>query len=79
MSDTRDDELTFGPVRVDNPTYIDFVAKYQMDPEFKAQVDLDPAAALRKEGFDIPDETEVTLLQSGGDKMHVVLPDPTKR
>lgn len=79
MSGKSDGQLAFGPVRVDHPTYIDFVARYWMDPEFKAQVDLDPAAALRKEGFDVPEGTEVTLVQSTGDKLHLVLPDATKR
>ena len=75
MSDTRDHELTFGSIRVDRLTYIDFVAKYWGDPEFRKRVDQDPAAVLRKEGFDVPDGTAVTLLQSDSDRLHVVLPD----
>lgn len=77
MPDKRDDELTFGSVKASRTAFIDFVAKYQGDAEFRAQVDLDPAAALRSEGFAVPDGTEVRLLQSTDDDLHIVLPDTT--
>ena len=79
MSDECDRETTPGSVRADDLTYIDFVAKYWGDPEFKARVDADPAAALRAEGFEVPEGAEVELLESTGNKLHIVLPRASKR
>ena len=38
MSGKPEDELTFKPVPVDNLTYIDFVARDWMDPEFSPHI-----------------------------------------
>lgn len=70
-----DEVLVFGKVKVRRADYIDFVAKYQGDPEYRAWVEQNPAQALRSEGFEIPDGVEINLLESADDRLHVVVPD----
>ena len=75
-SEPIDDEiLIFGKVKASRLAYIDFVAKYQGDPVYKARVDRDPVRALRDEGFEIPDGVEIKLLQSTDDRFDVVVPN----
>jgi len=54
--------------------FVNVVAKYYGDPDFKAQVDADPAGALRAEGMEIPAGVTVKLLFNSDKLMHVVLP-----
>ena len=54
--------------------FVNVVAKYYGDPDFKAKVDANPAEALRAEGMDIPPGVAVKLLFNSDKLMHVVLP-----
>ena len=74
-SEFVDDEiLVFGRVKASRAAYIDFVAKYYGDPEYKARVDRDPAQALRSEGFEIPDGLEIKLVEPAEDCVDIVVP-----
>ena len=55
--------------------FANVVAKYYGDPDFKAQVDADPAGTLRKEGLNVPPGVTVKLLFNTDKVMHVVLPN----
>ena len=57
-------------------TYVDIVAKYYGDPDFKAAVDADPTRVLKAEGLDVPEGAEVKLLFNTDKLLHIVLPVP---
>lgn len=54
--------------------FLDIIARYYGDPDFKAEVDSDPTQALKDEGVDIPDGSKVELLFNTDKKVHIVLP-----
>lgn len=54
--------------------YIDLVARYYGDPDFKAEVDADPGVILRREGLEIPEGVTVKLLFNTDTLLHIVLP-----
>ena len=54
--------------------YVDLVARFYGDPEFRARMEADPAAALRAEGFDIPDGAEVRIVSDSVQAVNIVLP-----
>ena len=71
--------ITSGSVARDRQLYVDFIAKYQGDPSFREWADMDPAAALRAEGLQVPEGLKVNLLSSTEDTMHIVLPARSER
>ena len=80
MSSATDDTPdTGGTGRIieDPMDYIDFMAKYHGDPDFRKTVDADPAAALRSEGVAVQDGVDVKLLPTGENLFHIVLPAPS--
>ena len=54
--------------------YVDLVAKFYGDPEFRARMEADPAGALRAEGFEIPEGAEVRIVTDSTDVVNFVLP-----
>lgn len=74
MPGESSDEVVFGGVRASRGAYIDFVAKYRGDREFKARVDRDPTQALREEGFDVPDGVEVKLVEPNRERLDIFIP-----
>ncbi len=54
--------------------YVDLVAKYYGDPEFRARMDADPAGTLKAEGFEIPEGAEVRIVVDSGNAVNIVLP-----
>ena len=66
--------ITSGSPERDQQLYVDFAAKYQGDPEYRAWVDRDPAGALRAEGLQVPEGVQVKLLASTAEAMPIVLP-----
>ena len=54
--------------------YVDLVAKFYGDPEFRARMEADPAGALRAEGFEIPDGAEVRIVTDSTHVLNLVLP-----
>lgn len=79
MSGETGDEVVFGGVKASREAYIEFVAKYRGDPEFKARVDQDPARVLREEGFDVPDGVEVKLVEPDAERLHLFIPGAANR
>ena len=86
MTDSRDGksniaELTLGGLTAEEidhkrRVYVDIVAKYYGDPDFKAKMDADPTNVLKAEGFDVREGAEVRLLCNSDSLVHVVLPMP---
>lgn len=70
------DEFTPERLRSNHQKYVDVVAKYYGDPDFKAQVDADPTNTLNAEGLEIPEGAEVKLLFNTERLLHIVLPSP---
>ena len=66
--------ITSGSPERDQQLYVDFVAKYQGDPAYRAWVDTDPAGALRAEGLQVPDGLQVKLVSSTAETLPIVLP-----
>ncbi len=60
----------------DDGRYVDLVARYYGDPEFRARMDRDPAAVMKAEGFDVPEDATIRLLFDRADLMNIVLPAP---
>ena len=58
--------------------YVDIVAKYYGDPDFKADVDRDPNTTIRREGLEVPDGADIRVLFNTDKLIHVVLPAPVK-
>ena len=54
--------------------YVDIVAKYYGDPDFKAKLDSDPSTTVRAEGLEVPEGAEIKLLFNTDKLIHVVLP-----
>ena len=54
--------------------YVDLVAKFYGDPEFRARMEADPAGALRAEGFEIPEGAEVRIVTDSTHVLNLVLP-----
>ena len=54
--------------------YMDFVARYYGDPEFRARADQDPTAAAKAAGMDIPEGAQVKLWFNADDRTHIVIP-----
>jgi len=54
--------------------YVDLVAKFYGDPEFRARMEADPAGTLRAEGFEIPEGAEVRIVTDSTDVVNLVLP-----
>ena len=71
--------ITSGSPERDQQLYVDFVAKYQGDPDYREWVDKDPVGALRAEGLQVPDGIEVKLLSSAEDAVHIVLPKRSEK
>ena len=59
--------------------YVDIVAKYYGDPDFKAQLDKDPTGTISAEGLDLPEGAEVKLVFNSEKLLHVVLPARLKK
>ena len=57
--------------------FVDIVAKYYGDPDYRAKMDADPTGTLKSEGFDFPEGVKIRLLFNTDKLMHVVLPVPT--
>ena len=69
-------ELTPDRIERNQRIYADVVAKYYGDPDFKAEMDADPARVLKDEGLDIPEGATVKLLFNTDKLLHIVLPEP---
>ena len=54
--------------------FLDIIARYYGDPDFKAQLDADPTGVLRAEGVQIPEGSKVELLFNTDKLVHIVLP-----
>ena len=54
--------------------YVDLVAKFYGDPEFRARMEADPAGVLRAEGFEIPEGAEVRIVTDSTHVLNLVLP-----
>lgn len=54
--------------------FLDVVARYYGDPDFKAKLDANPTEVLKEEGVDIPGDSKVELLFNTDKKIHIVLP-----
>lgn len=78
MSDLDTILATLTPERVkrNQEIYVDIVAKYYGDPDFKAKVDADPTGVLEAEGLELPKNAEVKLLFNSDKILHIVLPYP---
>ena len=49
------------------------------DPDYLAQLDRDPRAALRSRGIEVPEETEIVVLRDTDTVLNVLMPpDPNK-
>ena len=70
-------EITPERIERNRRLYVDVVAKYYGDPDFKAKVDANPTEVLKAEGFEIPENAEVVLLFNTENLMHIVLPVPS--
>ena len=66
-------------IRRNQEIFIDVVAKYYGDPDFKAKVDADADGVLRAEGLDLPEGAKVQLLFNTDKLIHVVLPSPVAK
>lgn len=69
-------ELTPERIERNQRIYAEVVTRYYGDPDFKAEMDADPARVLKDEGLDIPEGTAVKLLFNTGKLLHIVLPIP---
>ena len=80
MSETEFDrmlsDLTPENLARSQQTYVDIVAKYYGDPDFKAKVDRDPTGTLKAEGFEVPEGATVQILFNTENLVHIVLPAP---
>lgn len=54
--------------------FLDVIARYYGDPDFKAKLDANPTDVLREEGVDVPEGTTVELLFNTDKLVHIVLP-----
>ncbi len=54
--------------------FLDVVARYYGDPDFKAKLDADPTTVLTEEGVEIPENSKVELLFNTEKLIHIVLP-----
>ena len=68
--------LTAEQIEHNRRTYVDIVAKYYGDPDFKAAVDTDPTTVLKAEGLDVPEGARIKLLFNTDKLLHIVLPVP---
>ena len=66
-------------IRRNQEIYVDIVAKYYGDPDYKAKVDADADGMLRAEGLHLPEGAKVKLLFNTDKLIHVVLPSPYTR
>ena len=57
-----------------NPEFGKIIAKSWRDPEFKAELIANPAAALKAEGIDVPAGMAVTVVENTDKQFHLVLP-----
>ena len=74
---TRSDDspvLTRELLEQNQRIYVDVVAKYYGDPDFRDRMDADPTATTKAEGLAIPDNAKVRLLFNSERLLHVVLP-----
>ena len=46
------------------------------DPALKARLLSDPAAVLKEYGLNVPDGTDVKVVENAGDRVHITLPAP---
>ena len=54
--------------------YVDLVAKFYGDPEFRARMEADTAGTLRAEGFEIPEGAEVRIVTDSTDVVNLGVP-----
>ncbi|SMM98760.1 hypothetical protein SPONN_2799 [uncultured Candidatus Thioglobus sp.] len=54
--------------------FLDVVARYYGDPDFKAKLDANPTDVLTEEGVEIPEGSKVELLFNTDKLIHIVLP-----
>ncbi len=54
--------------------FLDVIARYYGDPDFKAKLDANPTDVLKEEGIDIPGNSKVELLFNTEKLVHIVLP-----
>ena len=54
--------------------FLDVIARYYGDPDFKAELDANPTEVLRAEGVEIPEGSKVELLFNTDKLVHIVLP-----
>ena len=66
--------LARGVIDSGSSRYVDLVAKYYGDPEFRARMDADPAGTLRAEGFEIPAGAQVRIVTDSRQTVNIVLP-----
>ena len=68
------DRATIEKIERNQQIYADIVARYYGDPDFKSEVDQNPATVLLREGLDVPKGVKVELLFNTDKLIHIVLP-----
>ncbi len=67
-------EITQEQFEENQKIFLDVIARYYGDPDFKSKLDANPTDVLREEGVDIPGGSRVELLFNTDKLVHIVLP-----
>ncbi len=76
MAERKDGEfdLDLEVMKKKYSSYLDFIARYYGDPDYRERVDQDPTAAARAAGVEIPEGARVKLSFNTDDRIHIVIP-----